>query len=78
MEAKRLKPCPFCGEKLNIVKFRSGVYYEHPENDCFLASADSEYGAVWISVEDTEGVEAWERRTDNGQLHTNSGTKSNS
>ncbi len=61
-----LKPCLFCGENLILKHYNSGSYYEHPDNNCFLASADSEYGSVWISKKDKSGIEAWNTRTPKG------------
>lgn len=60
----KLKPCPFCGCNLTLSK--TGTEYEHPDNNCFLSFADSEYGCVWFPVRDMESIEAWNRRADNG------------
>ena len=60
--SNELKPCPFCGEQLLIEEKRSE--YIHPNNDCFLAEADSEYGAVWFNIIQ-EYVDKWNRRVDN-------------
>ena len=50
-----LKPCPFCGA--NLVKKMH--FWLHPVNNCFLASADSEYGNVMV----TQGeIPMWNRR----------------
>ena len=58
----RLKPCPFCGEKLFIDENRSLREYQHPNNDCFLAEADSEYGAIWIDTNDKDSIKKWNTR----------------
>lgn len=64
----KLKPCPFCGERL-IKKteqlargFAPITYYEHPCNDCILATNTDEFTYIV-----TEGMtEVWNRRADDG------------
>ncbi len=56
-----LKSRPFCGE--HLVKETDTSNYVHPKNDCFLASADCEFGAVFVYSDE---IEAWNRRADNG------------
>lgn len=58
-----LLPCPFCGCKMQLVEKGTNMYYEHPDNDCFLASADSEYGCVWFDATDNKSRADWNRRT---------------
>lgn len=65
-EGYKLKPCPFCGCELELRHYSLHSQYEHPENDCVLANADSEYVPLWIDCEDKKGIEAWNRRADNG------------
>lgn len=52
-----LKPCPFCGIELE----RKKLYWKHPDNDCFLAYADSEFENIVVCDDD---VEAWNRRAE--------------
>lgn len=52
----KLKPCPFCKLELD-----DEGNYQHPENDCFLAHADAEFGAIYVT--DYE-IEAWNRRAE--------------
>lgn len=61
----KLKPCPFCGAELLAKGVGRDVLYKHPENDCFLAVADTEYGVVWFYY-DEEYIEKWNRRAENG------------
>lgn len=53
----KLKPCPFCGVWLDPTNHGAWL---HPDGECFLASADSEYGNVWVSPDE---IDAWNRRT---------------
>ena len=60
----RIKPCPFCGEKLLkitvpvAIGHRPITAYEHPENDCVLAINTDEFPYTV-----TEGsIAAWNRR----------------
>ena len=56
MKTPELKPCPFCGAMLEDTL--SG-YWLHPDGDCFLAVADSEYGKIAIFPSD---IDLWNRR----------------
>ena len=60
----KLKPCPFCGERL-VTKVDCGcTEYVHPANKCILASADSEYGPLWVP-NNKEYIDRWNRRINN-------------
>lgn len=61
-EMSILKPCPFCGCKMELVEKGTNMYYEHPDNNCFLAYADSEYGCVWINANDNKAIADWNER----------------
>ena len=61
-----LKPCPFCGEKLDKkhvrkTKLRYGFdYYQHPDNECVLADVADGFP---ITVFDND-VDDWNRRAE--------------
>ena len=57
-----LKSCPFCGCKMQLVERGTNMYYEHPENNCFLSYADSEYERVWFSATDKKAIGDWNTR----------------
>lgn len=61
MNALELKPCPFCGAKLELHSDKKPKMWLHPKGDCFLAGADSEFEQ--IAVYDID-VEAWNRRVE--------------
>ena len=54
-----LKPCPFCGLRLELYNERNPKLWIHPKNDCFLAIADSEFGNILVAEDE---VDAWNRR----------------
>lgn len=60
LEEIKLKPCPFCGEKLE----KGNRYWVHPENECLLARAGYDYRPVILG--EPGGLEkdekAWNRR----------------
>jgi hypothetical protein len=53
---KELKPCPFCGERLKVVR----SWADHPRNDCVLATCDD--GGPLSIAEDE--YRAWNRRAE--------------
>ncbi len=57
----KLKPCPFCGEKL--AKDNCGNW-EHINNDCILAWLDTTYGQIYFSDHE-DFTKDWNRRADN-------------
>lgn len=56
----KLKPCPFCGQKLELDDF--GNWY-HIDNGCILSWIDSMYGAI-VLINDPDSKEAWNRRAE--------------
>ncbi len=65
-----LKPCPFCGEKLEYDGHDYlGGRYKHPANDCLLASVDDVCGYLIV---EGDRYEKWNRRVaDVRQCKTN-------
>lgn len=65
----QLKPCPFCGAKLEYRAPRSTVenYYEHPKGDCFLALSGGlgDPVTVW---DHPEAIAAWNQRAEHQPL----------
>ena len=54
----RLKPCPFCGEKLEIIA--NGQYYSHKREE---NSEKQCFGAVWVfPIDDEEMIRRWNTR----------------
>ena len=60
MKTPELKPCPFCGVQLELTKYEG---WKHPDGKCFLASADTEYGNIWVAPDEIDG---WNRRVTDG------------
>lgn len=52
-----LKPCPFCGGEL--IRNETDNSWEHPTNECILATIDTTFGTAIVFSGD---VEAWNRR----------------
>ena len=57
--AKKLKECPFCGEKARISFWEGGSYVE-----CFNTACDVQPSTKDFYTED-EAIEAWNRRGKN-------------
>lgn len=54
----RLKPCPFCGEELEIIA--NGQYYSHKREE---NSEKQCFGAVWVfPIDDEEMIRRWNTR----------------
>ena len=51
-----LKPCPFCNSQLEPTEYGD---WKHPDGECFLASADSEYGNIWVAPDE---IDKWNWR----------------
>lgn len=49
-----LKPCPFCGGKVEIVFYRGNTAVECPKCGCALNT--------WIGMTKEEATKAWNRR----------------
>ena len=77
-----LKPCPFCGGEAEIVIFDdegnlrdreyekdpwSGIGYApfHPDKGCPIGQREPDE-ARWIYDTETEAIEAWNRRANDG------------
>ena len=56
MDEPKLKPCPFCGAQLEQTTY--GVW-EHPDGECFLAHADTEFENIVVFPDD---IDRWNRR----------------
>jgi hypothetical protein len=53
-----LKPCPFCGEELEIIA--KGQYYSHKREE---NSEKQCFGAVWVfPIDDEEMIRRWNTR----------------
>ena len=60
-DAEQLKPCPFCGERLEVsdtLSFRSNLIYVHPSREGEPCIAQSI--GIWAKSEDR--IAAWNRR----------------
>lgn len=62
-ELIELKPCPFCGTRLDkkYLTYKTGkkiAYYEHPLNGCFLECRASEMGSLC----NEKDILSWNRR----------------
>lgn len=56
----KLKPCPFCGEKLNKYEYVPLRFvWRHPYNECYLSKF-----CVW-----DKDIKAWNRRVENESQH---------
>lgn len=62
-----LKTCPFCGAELCLKGNIEYAEYRHPDNDCILADADSEYGPLWFDASDNKYIKKWNRRAGHGK-----------
>lgn len=60
-DTENLKPCPFCGQKLEFDEHYGD--WRHIDNGCFLSWIDSEYGAVFV-LDSSDEIEAWNRRAE--------------
>ena len=55
---EKLKPCPFCGQKLEL---DDNGDWSHIDNGCILSWIDSEYGAIFFP-DHPDNIKAWNRR----------------
>lgn len=67
----KLKPCPFCGEKVCISEMKKAVGYERwsvgcTNSRCIAHELFNPFIKKYIS--EKSAIEAWNRRADNGNV----------
>ena len=57
-----LKPCPFCGAKMNLLPM--GRLFAWHEESCFFQLLEEREAGM--TVDEDEFIKAWNRRADDG------------